>query len=91
MAVIESVVTGNDGRVRSANVRTRNGVTNRPVTKLYPLEVMNKSEAEAIRDKKVTEDSCDSSPSNRPQRASAQRARKQMAEHLCAPPEDVED
>jgi len=37
--VIESVVTGNDGRVRSANVSTKNGVTNRPVKKLYTFEV----------------------------------------------------
>ena len=34
MAVIESVVTGNDGEVRSANIHTKSGITNRPVMKL---------------------------------------------------------
>ena len=37
LAVIEGLVEGNDGLVRSATIRTRNGVTNRPVLKLYPV------------------------------------------------------
>jgi len=94
MAVIESVVTGNDGGVRSANIRTRSGVTNRPVTKLYPLEVTDSDDIELIRDETANKDSCDSVPSIRPQRGAAQRARKQIAdwvECIQAPPEDVED
>ena len=39
LAVVESLVEGNDGFVRSATVRTAHGVTNRPVAKLYPLEL----------------------------------------------------
>ena len=42
MAVVENLVTGNDEMVRSAIVRTKNGVTNWPVTKLYPLELLDK-------------------------------------------------
>lgn len=36
MAVIESLITGADGLVRAASIRTSNGRTNRPITKLYP-------------------------------------------------------
>ena len=39
LAVIEELVHGNDGMVRSVKLRTTNGLTNRPVSKLYPLEV----------------------------------------------------
>ena len=39
LAVIEELLTGNDGLVRAANIRTRNYVTSRPISKLYPLEV----------------------------------------------------
>ena len=39
LAVVESLITGNDGLVRAANIRTSTGRTNRPLAKLYPLEV----------------------------------------------------
>ncbi|XP_063415855.1 uncharacterized protein LOC134697506 [Mytilus trossulus] len=38
-AVVEEVVTGNDGLVRSAIIRTNSGQTSRPIVKLYPLEI----------------------------------------------------
>ncbi|CAG2249007.1 unnamed protein product [Mytilus edulis] len=38
-AVVEEVVTGNDGLVRSAIIRTNSGRTSRPIVKLYPLEI----------------------------------------------------
>jgi len=37
--VIEDTISGEDGLVRAANIRTSTGRTNRPKTKLYPLEV----------------------------------------------------
>jgi len=40
LAVIEELITGNDGRTRAAKLRTSNGLTNRPIVKLYPLEVV---------------------------------------------------
>ena len=43
MAVIESLITGADGLVRTANIRTCNGRTNRLITKLYHLEVTAKT------------------------------------------------
>lgn len=39
LARVEALIQGNDGRVRAANIRTDGGITNRPITKLYPLEV----------------------------------------------------
>ncbi|XP_071160987.1 uncharacterized protein [Mytilus edulis] len=38
-AVVEEVVTGNDGLVHSAIIRTNSGRTSRPIVKLYPLEI----------------------------------------------------
>ncbi|XP_071132833.1 uncharacterized protein [Mytilus edulis] len=43
-AIVEDLVKGNDGHVRSAVVRTKNGITNRPIVKLYPLEIHIESE-----------------------------------------------
>ena len=39
LVVIESVNKGEDGLIRSANIRTTTGRTNRPIARLYPLEV----------------------------------------------------
>ena len=39
LAIIEEINKGEDGFIRSANVKTSTGKTNRPITKLYPLEV----------------------------------------------------
>ena len=36
---IEDIVTGKDGVIRGANVRTANGKIGRPLQKIYPLEV----------------------------------------------------
>ena len=39
LAVVEKLNVGGDGLARSAVIRTKNGLTSRPITKLYPLEV----------------------------------------------------
>ena len=39
LAMIEGLTTDNDGMVRSTNMQTKTGIPNRPVSKLYPLEV----------------------------------------------------
>ena len=39
LATTDELNTGGDGIARSAVIRTKNGLTSRPVTKLYPLEV----------------------------------------------------
>lgn len=44
LAVVTSLNYGADGIARSANIRTANGSTNRPISKLYPLEISSNSE-----------------------------------------------
>ena len=39
LAVVEELIIGCDGLVRAAHIRTMNGRTNRPISKLCPLEV----------------------------------------------------
>ena len=39
LAVVEELIVGNDGLVRAAHIRTAQGRTNRPISKLCPLEV----------------------------------------------------
>ena len=39
LGIVENLITGRDGHVRAVNLRTSNGITNRPITKLYPLEL----------------------------------------------------
>jgi len=36
---MKRLIVGNDGNVRAAELRTRNGQTNRLISKLYPLEI----------------------------------------------------
>jgi len=39
LAKVTKLIYGNDGLVRSADIQTAHGTTNRPIQKLYPLEV----------------------------------------------------
>ena len=39
MAVVEQLIQGKDGYTRAANIRYNGGRTNRPIAKLYPLEL----------------------------------------------------
>ena len=39
LAIIEELITGNDGLTRAAILQTASGRMNRPITRLYPLEV----------------------------------------------------
>lgn len=99
MAIVESLVKGNDGLVRSATIRTRNGVTNRPVAKLYPLELSSEVSVEIADNKENsvanTEENSDfPATDSRPRCDAAQRARQKLAEWIGTirgAPEDVED
>jgi hypothetical protein len=44
LAVVTKFKFGNDGLVRSAEIRTKNGISNRPIAKLYPIEVQLNSD-----------------------------------------------
>ncbi|VDI51706.1 Hypothetical predicted protein [Mytilus galloprovincialis] len=39
IAVVDELITGNDGFTRAAIIRTSAGRTSRPIVKLYPLEI----------------------------------------------------
>ena len=60
LAVVTKLNTGRDGFVRSADIRTKNGVTNRPIAKLYPLEVSSQSEISAKEQNPSNNDNCTS-------------------------------
>lgn len=46
LAVVDDLVKGNDGLIRSAHISTANHKTNRPITRLYPLEVVSSENRE---------------------------------------------
>lgn len=46
LAVVDDLVKGNDGLIRSAHISTANHKTNRPITRLYPLEVVSSKNRE---------------------------------------------
>jgi hypothetical protein len=46
LVIITELKTGNDGLVRSASIKTKHGLSNRPITKLYPLEVCTTLDSE---------------------------------------------
>jgi hypothetical protein len=45
LAVIENLIRSADGEIRAADFRTANGKTNRPILKLYPLQVTEPASA----------------------------------------------
>ena len=103
LGVIEGLNRGNDGYIRSVTVRTASGRINRPIARLYPLEVsvdecsVNKGSEELKQqetDQQDVHDSQDITLQQRPVRRAMVKARDQVTEWtkmLCRPPEDVED
>ena len=100
MGVVEDYITGRDRIVRAVTLRTATGLTNRPISRLYPLELNVTSPSET--DETAEEDNStvhtksttrtESPVRARPQRSSARRAAVKMKEWtrvLAAPPEDV--
>ena len=89
MAVVEQLIQGRDGYTRAENIRYNGGRTNRPITKLYPLELS--STTSDI----IERHSSDSIPSSHPTRNSTTKARQKIANWtrvlLSPAPEDVED
>ena len=94
LAVIESLNKGADGMTRSANIRTVIGRTNRPIARLYPLEVLT-TEVETQSSTCTVPESIDTPiPSKRPMREAAKRGQSVMKEWIAslhATPEDVMD
>jgi len=99
MAIVEDLIFGRDGlvRARAAHIRTANGITSRPIPKLYPIEV-NEANKVAVESKdNPTRQSSNGSDQSKSkdsctQRASARKATdkvKEWIQLLSAPPEDV--
>ena len=64
MAVVEQLIRGKDGYARAANIRYSEGKTNRPIAKLYPLELSstnNTNEQHVTANKTNSDDVCQSS------------------------------
>ena len=102
LAVVQELKHGNDNLVRSATIRTVNGLTNRPISKLYPLEVNAGTDVSGGKSKDIAEeedDDCINMPkaeskplsSMRPQRSAAIKARTRVSEwnKILRGPEDV--
>ncbi len=94
LAVVESLIRGRDGYVRAANIRTKSGRTNRPITKLYPLEVTAKTEELDVAHKDCGQQENETTPTSLPRlRPTAARKAvekiKKWTQELYAPPEDV--
>ena len=103
MAVVEELVIGGDGFVCAANIQTCNGKTNRPIIRLYPLEVRSPHEAASSETLKIdnttnpkmsgtnTQHISDRVPTH-PVGDSARKERNKLArwaDNFLAPPEDV--
>ena len=76
LGIIEGLITGADGHVRAAHLRTSTGKTNRAISKLYPLELMS----ETARSQVTSDTSSRATPpvgatgAQRPRRAAAEIA-----------------
>jgi len=91
LAVIEKLNKGQDGMIRSADIRTSTGSTNRPIVKLFPLEVTAK-DTEHVSVTPVEEQDKQVSVDRPPKRSAAKEAIKQISKWtklLAAPPKDV--
>ena len=79
LAVIDDLVEGNDGLIRSAHISTANHKTSRPITRLYPLEVVSSGNTEDT-EQGQRPTSQDSETNSRPKRAAAARAVSRISE-----------
>lgn len=96
MAVIEGLIKGKDGHVQAAKIRTSTGRTNRPIARLYPLEVSSTEEKkEVVTINDTIPDDSEPPVMKRTVRDSAMRARcniSNWADLLLSPaPEDVKN
>ena len=86
LALVTSINRGRDGLVRSVN-----GTTNRPITRLHPLEVQAKVVQCNPEDETTTVETL--TPVRSPQRDAARQAIRGItdwAKDICMPPENVQ-
>ena len=90
LGVVEGLIRGANNAVRAVHLRTSKGCTNRPITKLYPLEVV--AEDPLLREQIVDPVPPQQLAPGRSQRIAALGAKGRIADwarQLCVPPEDV--
>lgn len=91
--MIENLLEGKDEQIRAAHIRTSNGKTNRPIVKIYPLEVRATSEENHPVETEESIMQNENSPEDRtkrPIRATARNALQRISNWtkvLNAPPE----
>lgn len=93
LAVIENLIRGCDGFVRAVHICTSTGYTNRPVTKLHPLEITTATTVPMIASHDSSEQQPTAVVSTRPRRAATTEAMRRITEWtrgIRTPPEDVE-
>ncbi|KAI9558404.1 hypothetical protein GHT06_015184 [Daphnia sinensis] len=76
MAFVENLIRSHDGKIRAAEIRTAKGKTNRPISKLYPLQVSEP--ASPVIESAPPYSTIPVSPTSRPTRKCADRARAAM-------------
>lgn len=99
MAIVDELIRSEDGQVRAAFVRTKNGRASRPLQKLFPIEVRaavpsaSESEAAPPAGEPAKPASQDVEPrrSSRPAAAAAKKKITQLAAELQRPESDSED
>ncbi len=97
LAVIENLIEGEDGQIRAAHIRTSTGKTNRPIARLYPLEIRATTREDhpvAIKEPVKQNENIQEDRTERSTRAAARTALQRIskwAKALNAPPEDVEN
>ena len=103
LAVVEDLIKGGDDLIRAAKIRTSTGHTNRPICKLYPLELSaSESTSKETSDRQEQSDvdrsgGKEESAREKPKKAAATRATSRISEWtktLRRPPppsEDVEE
>jgi len=95
LAIVEGLIVGKDGLTRAANIKTSQGRSNCPISKLIPLEVSTPTRTETERHDSVTQDTqLVKDLDKRPLRTAAQRGRKRVMDwvkQLDGAPEDVVD
>ena len=75
LAIVTRLKYGNDGLVRSAEICMKHGVSNRPITKLYPLEVNSSEINEIIRCNEALKENNETFLRKRSEREAAKRAK----------------
>lgn len=91
LAFVEHLIEGKDGLVRAAEIKTSTGFTNRPITKLYPLEVT--STHTATKPPKILTPTTPIESTRIPRKTAriAREKIKTWASDLLCPPENVEN